>query len=54
MYLLTLKKGETESLEDFLARFDWERLSVDDQDECSSDSLPRWVWPRSFFMADLA
>ncbi|XP_041001653.1 uncharacterized protein LOC121247356 [Juglans microcarpa x Juglans regia] len=54
-YLLTIKQGEEESLKTYLARFNRERMTTDDQDKkITLAALLGRVWWRSQFMAELA
>ncbi|XP_040987743.1 uncharacterized protein LOC121235461 [Juglans microcarpa x Juglans regia] len=54
-YLLTIKQMEDESLKSYLARFNKERMTTDNQDEkITLATLLGGIWPRSQFMAELA
>ncbi|XP_042951892.1 uncharacterized protein LOC122289031 [Carya illinoinensis] len=54
-YMLTVKQREDENLKAYLARFNKERLTTDDQDEkITLATLLGGLWPHSPFMAELA
>ncbi|KAF5477661.1 hypothetical protein F2P56_004281 [Juglans regia] len=54
-YLLTIKQMEDKSLKSYLARFNKERMTTNDQDEKKTlVVLLGGVWPSSQFMAELA
>lgn len=54
-YLLTLKQGDSESLQDFLSRFNHEKLMVDVPNETLVlAALISSILPRSSFMKELA
>ncbi|XP_042942590.1 uncharacterized protein LOC122276745 [Carya illinoinensis] len=54
-YLLKVKQREDENLKAYLARFNKERLTTNDQDgKITLATLLGGVWPRSPFMAELA
>jgi len=48
------KTGKTETLNDFMARFNKEKLSIDDHDDSLVfATLPRAIWSRSPFIEEL-
>ncbi|XP_042950273.1 uncharacterized protein LOC122282384 [Carya illinoinensis] len=54
-YLSTVKQKEDENLKTYLARFNRECLTTNDQDEkITLATLLEGIWPRSPFMAELA
>ncbi|XP_040987735.1 uncharacterized protein LOC121235454 [Juglans microcarpa x Juglans regia] len=55
MYLLTVKQREDEILKAYLARFNKERMTTDDQDkQITLATLLGDIWPLNQFMAELA
>ncbi|XP_042950228.1 uncharacterized protein LOC122282333 [Carya illinoinensis] len=54
-FLLTTKQREQENLKTYLARFNTERMTAEDQEEnINLPALLGGVWPRSTFRAELA
>lgn len=54
-YLLTVKQRDSESQKSYLALFNRERMTTDDQDEkITLTTLLARIWPRNPFIAEIA